>query len=78
MDRPLIPRPAYRPGQPLRMEIIDDATAAIYKRMTPVEKFEHVHRLISDIRGMLECSLRGQHPSWTSAQIALELARRSG
>ncbi len=78
MDRPLIPRPAYRPGQPLRMEIIDDATAAIYRRMTPMEKFEHIHRLMSDIRDMLGCGLRDRNPSWTEAQIARELAKRSG
>ncbi|MFN0011501.1 MAG: hypothetical protein ACKVS8_07640 [Phycisphaerales bacterium] len=61
---------------PRRIEVIDDQTVAILRRITPMEKLRLANTMIVQAREMLESLVRQQHPTWTSAQVGADVRRR--
>lgn len=64
------------PLDPRRIEVIDDKTAEILRRMTPAQKLAQLDSMVSDAREMVTCVLRSQHPEWTPEQLRAEVRRR--
>jgi len=61
---------------PRRIEVIDDATAAMFRNMSGIEKWRVAGRLLSSARRMIAARVRHEHPTWTADQVAREVARR--
>lgn len=64
------------PIDPRRIEVIDDATAEIYRRMTPVERMQKGLAMGGFARKVIAAGVRAAHPSWTEDEIRKETARR--
>ena len=61
-----------------RIEVIDDATAAMFRAMTPAQRVAataHAHRTA---RMLVAAGVRHRHPDWTDEQVACEVLRRMG
>jgi hypothetical protein len=61
------------PGQ---IEVVDDAVAEILRHKTPAERLAMMFAANRTMRLMLEASIAGEHPHWTSQQVLREVARR--
>jgi predicted RNase H-like nuclease len=59
-----------------RMEVIDDATAAAMRRLSGVERVRMLDAMVASGRDLMRSRVRAQHPEWSEAQVASELARR--
>lgn len=64
------------PLDPRRIEVIDDKTAELLRRMTPAQKLAQLDSMVSDAREMITCVLRSQHPEWTREHLLAEVRRR--
>lgn len=64
------------PLDPRRVEIIDDRTAAAYRRMTPSQRFHAVNTMFRQCVEMVECGLRSLHPHRDEAWVRAEVIRR--
>ncbi len=64
------------PIDPRRIEVIDDATVEILRRMSPAIKLEMANRMVIQSREMLITMLRASHPDWPSSQLNAEVRRR--
>lgn len=62
--------------RPLRIEVIDDATAAMFRRFTPAERFAMIGRLYRSARAIILAGIRHRHPDWTEEQCQAEASRR--
>jgi hypothetical protein len=60
----------------LRVEIIDDETAARLRQMTPAQRLASAHAMWRYAHTRLDALLRRQHPDWTEAQLRAEKRRR--
>jgi hypothetical protein len=58
------------------IEVIDDATAARYRAMTPAEKIQIVVELNEAARRRAAERLTLQHPDWTRTQIQAHIAQK--
>jgi hypothetical protein len=58
------------------VEVIDDATAAILRRMPGEKKIEQVFAMWRFARQTTENAVREQHPHWSDADVRYEVARR--
>ncbi len=63
---------------PRRIEVIDDASAEVMRRMSPAQKWEMTNRMYIQAREMLMCHLRGEHPEWTEGELREQVNRRVG
>jgi hypothetical protein len=63
---------------PRRIEVIDDATAKLYRGMSPTRKMELLAEMCRAEREIVEADLRSAHPDFTDADIRCELLRRLG
>jgi hypothetical protein len=61
---------------PRRIEVIDDATAAMFRAMTPAQRVAATAQAHRTARALVAAGVRHQHPDWTDEQIAREVARR--
>jgi hypothetical protein len=61
---------------PRRIEVIDDQTAEIYRRMSPAERVQRGLEMGSFARAVIECRVRELRPDWTDDQVRSEVARR--
>lgn len=68
-------RPA-RPIDPRRIEVIDDATVAVLRAMTPAQRVERGLRMGAFARSVIEAGVRSAKPEWNALMIALEVKRR--
>ena len=59
-----------------RIEVIDDATAEMYRRMTPGQRLRIGLRAGGAARRMVEAGVRHQNPEWNSDQVREEVLRR--
>lgn len=62
--------------KPLRVEIIDDATAAVLRAKSPAERLAIANGMWRSARRIIEAVLRAEQPDWTDEQIRREVARR--
>jgi hypothetical protein len=63
-------------NKPLRIEVIDAATAAMYRAMTPAARVAIAARAHQTARALIAAGVRAQFPNWTEADVAREVARR--
>ena len=59
-----------------RIEVIDDQTAEMYRRMTPGQRLRIGLRAGAAARRMVEAGVRHQNPGWNSEQVREEVMRR--
>jgi hypothetical protein len=64
------------PVDTAQIEVIDDLTAEIVRRMTPAQKMAMVDQLVRFGRGLMAAGVRADHPGWSANQIDREVARR--
>jgi hypothetical protein len=62
--------------RPIRVEVVDDAVAAVLRDKTGAERLRIASGLFSSARRMLISHLRSMHPDWCEEQIVREAARR--
>jgi len=61
---------------PRRIEVIDDATVAVLRAMTPAAKLAVLNRMVVQTREIIGCALRSANPSWTDERLRAEVLRR--
>jgi len=61
---------------PKRIEVVDDAVAAVLKRKTHQERIKIGFNLWTSARKMLMAHLRSTHPEWSEELLQHEVARR--
>lgn len=61
------------PGQ---IEVVDEAVAALLRRMTPAERIALTSDAHRTAKAMLAAQIRSHHPSWTDEQVQQEVAGR--
>lgn len=64
------------PIDPRRIEVIDDVSAAILRKMSGAERLDMGRRMFRSMRAELVHFLRTQHPEWSEEQVRREVARR--
>jgi hypothetical protein len=57
-------------------EVLDDARAEIFRRMTPTERVTLVFEANRTVRQRLEFHVRSVHPKWDTQMVMREVARR--
>lgn len=58
------------------IEVVDDDMARVLAAKTGAERLEIAFGMFRSARRMLTSHLRSDHPEWTDAQVADEVARR--
>ena len=58
------------------VEIIDDATAAMFRAMTPAQRVAITTRAHRAAKSLATTGVRHCYPDWTAEQVSLEVARR--
>lgn len=61
---------------PKRIEVVDEAVAAVLRRMTPAQRLAIIADCNHTARVLIETRIRWQHPDWDDALVAAEVARR--
>ncbi|MGL5095678.1 MAG: hypothetical protein ACRDD1_08830 [Planctomycetia bacterium] len=61
---------------PRRMEVMDEAVAAVLRKMTPSQRVEMAVEMNETARRLIADYLRGMNPTWDEAQVAAEVVRR--
>jgi hypothetical protein len=62
--------------EPGRIEVIDDATAAMFRAMTPAQRVASALRSHRMAREFVTAVVRHHHPDWAEELVAREVARR--
>jgi hypothetical protein len=65
-----------RPIDPRNIEVIDDRTAEILRRMSPTEKIQASSDMFEHAKTMIAASLRAFHPQWSEDEIRRETMKR--
>ncbi|MFO0858632.1 MAG: hypothetical protein U0640_14900 [Phycisphaerales bacterium] len=63
-------------GREFRMEVIDDATAEKYRKMTFAERLANMDRLNRELRAKTVSEVRSEHPEFDEVQVQREATRR--
>ena len=61
---------------PNRIEVIDEAMAEVYRRMTSDQRLAVAHGMWRYARQRIEAAVRWQHGEWDEARVAREVSRR--
>jgi hypothetical protein len=61
---------------PPRVEVIDDATAAMFRAMTPAQRVASALRAHRMARQFVTAIVRSGHPDWADELVNREVARR--
>lgn len=62
--------------EPRRIEVIDDATAAMFRAMTPAQRVASALRAHRMAREFIIAIVRSSHPDWADELVSREVARR--
>jgi hypothetical protein len=65
-----------RRPMPTRIEVVDDAIAAILRRKSGIEKIRMVAGGWPLLRAMHACQVRRAHPDWDETLVQAETSRR--
>ncbi len=68
--------PQDPPPRRVVIEVIDDATAAMYRAMTPAQRIAAACDAHDTAFAMTSAQVRRSHPDWTQSQVRAESARR--
>ncbi len=60
----------------MRIEVIDDATAAQFRRLSPAQRIEAANVLMIQMGEMLERELARRYPEWGTEKLRSEWRRR--
>ncbi len=63
-------------GRRFVVEVIDDATAAMYRAMTPAQRVAAACDAHDTAFAMTAALVRRSHPAWSDAEVRAETARR--
>jgi hypothetical protein len=63
---------------PPRVEVIDDATAAMFRAMTPAQRVASAAGAHRAAQRLVAAGVRAGHPDWPEELVAREVARRMG
>ncbi len=69
-------RESAAPPRRMVVEVIDDATAAMFRAMTPAQRVAVAARAHRTARTLVSAGVRHAHPNWTAEQISSEVLRR--
>ena len=58
------------------IEVIDDQSAELLRRLKPEERLEMAFGIWRSAREIITSILATQHPDWTEDEVATEVARR--
>ena len=61
---------------PQKIEVLDDAVAAVLRQKTAAERLAIGHGLWAFARDLVLNVVCGEHPDWTEAEVRREVARR--
>lgn len=61
---------------PKRIEVVDEAMAAVLRNKTITERVEMIFAANRTMRMMIAAHLRADHPEWSDEQIQAEVAGR--
>jgi hypothetical protein len=61
---------------PRRIEVIDDATVAVLRRMSPIERVRRGLGMGDFARTTIEAGVRHTYPSWDDRRVRSEVRRR--
>ncbi len=61
---------------PRRIECMDDAMVAVYKKKSPEERIKIVSEMYESARLQISDFVRHHHPDWSSQQIQKEVIKR--
>lgn len=59
-----------------QIEVIDEATTAMFRAMTPAERLAVVTRAYRTARQLVAAGIRHYHSDWTEDDVNREVARR--
>jgi len=59
-----------------RIEVIDDQTADMFRRMTPAQRVRVGFNARDFAKRVMAAGLQHQHPDWSKQQIELEVKAR--
>ena len=63
------------PHDPTRIEVVDDAVAAVLRDKTPAQRVEMVFQAQSFARLLTAAGVKSRHPEWNAEEIEREVAR---
>jgi hypothetical protein len=61
---------------PRRIEVVDDAMAAVLRAKTPAERFKMADDAHRTARVLIAAGVRQIHPDWDEADVQMEVSRR--
>ncbi len=61
---------------PRRIELLDEPTAAMYRRMSGMERLRVAFGAQEFAARVVEARVRREHPDWTDDQVHPEVSRR--
>jgi hypothetical protein len=59
-----------------KMEILDDAMAAILRQKTPAERLAIANGMWRFARDMIRATIKREHPDWSEGEVSRMVARR--
>lgn len=59
-----------------RIEILDDATVEMYRRLDGAARLQIAGQLFESAWNMITAGVRDRYPSWTEEQVRSEVVRR--
>lgn len=62
--------------EPSRIEVIDDATAAMFRAMTPYQRAQVASNAHRSARTMITSVVKQLHPDWNEDDVLTEVYRR--
>ena len=60
---------------PKRMEVVDEAVAAVLRTKTPAQRVELAFQAGALARTMMAAGVKSRHPDWSAQEIRREVAR---
>jgi hypothetical protein len=60
---------------PKKIEVVDDAIAAILRGMAPAQRVELVFQAETLTRTLMAAGVKSRHPDWSDQEIQQEVAR---
>jgi hypothetical protein len=63
------------PLDPKKVEVVDDAVAAVLRDKTPAQRVEMAFQAEALARTLMAAGVKSRHPEWNAEEIKREVAR---